>query len=295
MKTSIFCALSFFLISCGEHRSLPYTQTALNTHVIYGQDTRQEADKLSPEAAATGLLFNRHLLKKIGQENFGYKKITLGQAYPLCESEKFRDQLVLGSCSGVLIGPKTLLTAGHCIRNQGQCNDAVFTFGHNYRKSLTGTIQSSQVYSCQKIIKYDQRVSQGGADYVIVELDREVTGVTPVKITSNSHDEKVGAVVTSYSYPLGLPLKSDLGKILKNETWSNFIEVAVDTFAGSSGSGLFNSQGELIGILSSGSEDFLEDDIHRVQTSGGCILVNRCDNGTCRSERYFKASLIKNF
>lgn len=295
MKKLILYTWLLLLASCGQKSGHSVSDNLENQNVIYGQDSRLDIPtaKLSTPARATGLLFNRRLLQALSNQTWAYKKMSLRQAYPLCESENFRDQVVLGSCSSVLIGPKTVLTAGHCIRSQAQCADALFIFGHTYEESLLGYLVSSQIFSCQKLLKFEQKIGDKGADYSIIEMDREVIGIEPVKI-ADSQNEKAGDIVANYSYPLGLPLKLDVGKILRNSSQSNFIEVAVDTFGGSSGSGLFNSKNELIGILSRGSDDFLEEDIYRVQTFGGCISVNRCSNGsTCLGERFYKASLIK--
>jgi hypothetical protein len=89
-----------------------------------------------------------------------------------------------------------------------------------------------------------------------------------------------------------LPLKKDVGRVIANDPRLSAFSVAVDTFKGSSGSPLFNNQGELLGILSSGKEDFKEEDIYRVQTEGGCINFQRCKMGQCFGERFFKVEQI---
>lgn len=282
--------LSLLLIGCQEKNGSLLSD---GPAVIYGSDTRKNQSEADPSipAQATGLIVGKQHVQNTGNDIWAYRQFQLKQAYPLCEQEKFQDQLLLGFCSGVLVGPKHFLTAGHCIRNERQCGDALFVFNHTVEKSQRGVLKGSDIYSCKKILARELMSTEGGKDYALIELDRVVAKVTPVKI-ADSKSLKPNDSVINFSYPLGLPLKSDMGHVMRNESWSNFIDVAVDTFGGSSGSGIFNSKGELLGILTSGSDDFLEDDIHRVQTLGGCISFNRCDNGTCRSERFYRATLI---
>jgi hypothetical protein len=187
-----------------------------------------------------------------------------------------------------LIGADTIITAGHCVQNELAYSELKITFGWTLKKSRTGSLPAQEVYSCQKILAHKN--TQRDGDYTILKLDRPVRNVRPVAIAQ--HEPRVRDRVVSLSHPLGLLLKSDVGFVTRNEPSLHFFETEFDTFTGSSGSGLFNSAGELLGILSSGSEDIHEDDIRRVQTSGEYLNFKRCDSGSCRAERYFKVKSI---
>ncbi|NUN07386.1 MAG: trypsin-like peptidase domain-containing protein [Bdellovibrio sp.] len=275
------------LLSCSPKQEL---QNILGDSwaVIYGSDTRQEVvlDE-SVAAAATAMILTADdlLLNKSGKD-YVIKSLPLRQQYPLCEDEKFLDQPAVGNCSGVLIAPNKVLTASHCFRATDSCAQSFFIFAWNLKKAQEASLSVSEVFKCKTIISHSLNTKKG-IDYAVVELDRPVPGVAPVPIAS-SQNLKVGEAVVSYSHPLGLPLKRDIGKVLETNSASGFLKVAVDTFNGSSGSPLFNSQGQLIGILSSGMDDFLEDDIYRVQSEGGCINFNRCKTGTCFGESFSK-------
>lgn len=256
--------------------------------VFYGPDTRQEVNlDESTAAPAVAVIFapDDLILNKNGKE-YSIKSMPLGEQYPLCENEKFLEQPAVGNCSGVLVAPNKVLTASHCLRAHDSCAQASFVFGWNLEKAQKATLLASEVFKCKAVVAQGLNTKKG-IDYALVELDRAVPGVKPVSI-ADTKNLKNGDAVVSYSYPLGLPLKRDIGKVLDANSPSGFLKIAVDTFDGSSGSPLFNSQGQLVAILSSGMDDFLEDDIHRVQTEGGCINFNPCKTGACFGESFSK-------
>jgi hypothetical protein len=288
-----FLLLFFFGLGCSKDVSnSPSTPRASLFTAIYDSDSRQDV-LLSPPLSpihASAMLISKDRLRKTPDGKFEFRQFKLSQAYPLCEGEKFQDQVVLGFCSGVLVAPQVLLTAGHCLRTQEDCQKTNVTFAFNFEKARQASLRQEEIYSCSQILAREDTSIRGGHDFALIRLDRPVAGIRPVLLRSSKALTPNTAIV-SLSYPLGLPLKADQGRISRNEIWSNFIEAEVDTFSGSSGSGLFTTAGELVGLLSRGSEDILEDDIQRVQKEGGCLRFHRC-RGECRGERYYRIDLI---
>jgi S1-C subfamily serine protease len=264
-----------FLLSACTPNNTSVVAPADREGVLYDGDSRQEvmtSDRTYIVGQATAMIFD------------GTKKtfLSLGEMFPLCKDERFQEQKAIGYCSGVLIASNKVLTAAHCMQETTRCENSRFVFG-----ALNGA-QNLAIYSCKKVIDLDRKL-----DYAIVELDRNTTDVTPVKVAA-TFALSDGDSVLSMSHPLGLPLKQDIGTILDSSPDSSFFKVAVDTFAGSSGSPLFDKKGQLVGILSRGEDDILEDDIYRAQTKGGCVNFNNCANGQCRGETFLKTSHISN-
>ncbi|MBC7171155.1 MAG: trypsin-like serine protease, partial [Polyangiaceae bacterium] len=51
------------------------------------------------------------------------------QGAPLCPDERYATQPSSAFCSGALVAPDLVLTAGHCVRTQAACDDTALVFG----------------------------------------------------------------------------------------------------------------------------------------------------------------------
>lgn len=280
--------------------------------VIYGKDNRVEvyeatkSQQLNARSAATMIpkksisSVSRKGLVKIEQTslkqsleknlntNGGFLSRILSkkEKVTFCKDERFVEQPSPGICSGFLIAPDLIMTAGHCMDAESMCKGYswVFDFKVDENSKRAGVdVPAENVYSCKKIIS-SSLMNPLSVDFGIIQLDRKVIGRLPLKVR---RDGKVQVNEPLYvvGSPSGLPLKIADGAKVRASEHPLYFTANLDTFQGNSGSAVFNDiSGEVEGILVQGDDDFKK---NRVLN---CIESNRCSDEGCRGERVYRIS-----
>ncbi|MBX9765698.1 MAG: serine protease [Bdellovibrionales bacterium] len=266
----------------------------MEAKVIYGNDDRQDLyqvqdNRLQDLARSTVALMKASTVK-ISKTSKNARLVApkFADAMGLCDDEPFKEQLSAGFCSGSLVGPDLVLTAGHCVRSLQACKDTKFVFdfavstqparsgflGRAANSKTVSEVPKNSVYGCAELLG---RNEQGqGADWAVVKLDRPVTDRPFLHVRrQGSVAEKDG--VTVIGYPSGIPVKVAGNANVRRVTANGYFVTDLDTYGGNSGSSVFNSQTlDIEGILVRGENDFVQ--------RGSCTISNVCRQGDCRGE-----------
>jgi V8-like Glu-specific endopeptidase len=249
--------------------------------VIYGVDNRVDANASSSAsfrelAKSTAAMFTDGDARRgLFSDTINLKGDSLADS-GVCASERFAYQKSGALCSGFLVSPTTLVTAGHCIQDMKDCKKHkwVFDYKVDSERQFDVSVSKDSVYKCKSII--NQKLTKTN-DFAYIELDRPVTDRQPLKIR-RSGKPAVGDDLVVIGHPSGLPTKiADGAKVrtLKGD----FFVANLDTFGGNSGSAVFNVKTEEVeGILVRGDEDY----VRRPGTN--CKMPFKCKDDACRGE-----------
>lgn len=258
--------------------------------LIYGEDDRQDLHQVADPAVraladSTAALFRASGVDLTGSPGTAVLRTTpFAEANNLCADEPFRDQPKGAHCSGALVGPDLLLTAGHCIRDEAACRATRFVFGFSLGSEDADPrrLPAGNVYGCGALVA--RRVA-GPVDYALVRLDRAAAGRAPLRL-NRSRDLARGTGLFVIGHPSGLPTKVAGGAAVRAVREAEFV-ANLDTYAGNSGSPVFNAETRLVeGILVRGDRDFVFDD------AGRCYRSNRVADDGGRGEDVLRVSAI---
>ncbi|MBC7691718.1 MAG: trypsin-like peptidase domain-containing protein [Methylotenera sp.] len=232
--------------------------------VIRGEDGRIEAYEvqdslLKSMSDANVAIFNKSELS-ISRKQVKLKKgETFGEANNLCTDQRFLQQPRNSFCSGTLIAPNLILTAGHCVSPSGNqepswCRKNVkFVFGYEMASAdSVNAIDKSETYDCKNIVAFKMDLQgENYVDYALVQLDRVVTNHVPAAVDRSLLPIDLKTPLTLIGYPDGLPKKVALGGSVKtSDPKQSYYTADLDSIGGNSGSPVFNAKtGEVVGIL----------------------------------------------
>lgn len=250
MKSLALLTLSAFLAA-------PAAADEYGAKTIYGEDSRQDfyevRDAVQRAAMPAAVsLFRATALRAddgrftVGGQLFGH------ESRAICPGERFFEQRSAAFCSGTLIAPDLVLTAGHCMgpknKPANRCASTRFVFG--FAVTAAGrppsAVSADDVYSCAEVKLYTYNDT---GDYSVVKLDRPVSGRTPARLHT-SGPPAAGDGVFTIGGPYGLPLKmvgdAEVRSVSEART---FFRTNLDTSGGNSGGGIFSARtGRLIGV-----------------------------------------------
>lgn len=257
----------------------------LNEKVIYGQDDRKDICELANDDIWANI--SRNAIAAIIEEG------TLGPASPegshtprlqsyfplgnrrnLCQNQKFRSHPTAAICSATLIAPDRVLTAGHCV-SSANCARRKFVFDYvlDGPECTMPEITADDIYSCVRFA----RMETNHLDYAVIHLDRPVVGRTPVPVLVAEQPLEASQPVIVIGFGSGIPAKVDTGGFVIDPRPGvlDYFVASTDTFAGNSGSGTFDADGNLVGILVRGQTDYI--------STGQCRIVNTvsCSDTNC--------------
>lgn len=260
----------------------------LRPYVIYGQDGRVDLYEVKNATVQTLARSSVALIEdayiKAGDKGM-YQVFgdSLEKRLRVCTTERFSQQKSVAYCSGTLIAPDLVLTAGHCVADTWTCETTTFVFDFRIRDATDPleTVDSARVYRCKKL-EWTQVEDTG--DFALIRLDRTVTDRNPVDYRTKA-DIQSGDPVFVLGHPLGLPLKlTDAANVRRVDT--AFFLSDTDTYVGNSGSPVFNANSGLLeGVLVQGEDDF--------ETKGSCLISKVCEQNACRGESSTSMSAIR--
>lgn len=258
--------------------------------VIYGTDDREDLFDVTDnsvliDADSVVALIRSSAITDNGDGTSTLDGPTFKDARNLCDEEPFGDQPTIAFCSGFLVDPSFVATAGHCA-NSLPLNTIRFVFGFEMidKDNAQTTISNNEIYEGVRIIA---RQETSTADWAVIQLDRPVLNHPYVRIRRSGKIANNNALHV-IGHPSGLPKKYADGAYVRDNSPNRYFVANLDTYGGNSGSPVFNSNTHMVeGVLVRGETDFVWNDT--------CYVSNVCPASGCRGEDCTRTTEFDNF
>jgi hypothetical protein len=269
---------SFAALACAQAPASDDVATRREA-VVYGTDGRHEI-RDEPDTRLVQIARERAVAivpRQAVSEDEGRVSIAASSAretFGLCEGERFGEQPSGAFCTGFLVEPDLVLTAGHCLL-AFSCRSSMVVRGYEMASEAEpAAIGSAGVARCLEVEADTLGEEAGGVgiDVAWIRLDRELAFATTAEgVAMGSSELSAGQEAILIGNGLGIPTKIDRGTVAESGSADGeSFRAAVDNFVGGSGAPLFDLNGRLLGIATGGQADFLE-------TGAGCRITRRLE------------------
>ncbi|MEA3050435.1 MAG: hypothetical protein QOG84_2271 [Sphingomonadales bacterium] len=184
---------------------------------------------------------------------------SVGMIIHVDKAENLSPQIdILSTCSVTLIGPDLVITAGHCMADadeHARSSSVIFNYETDENGNRAGDYKP-RFFKVKKVIAQHWDQPSGGVDYCLFQLEVP-PGLPPIQLR---HDiPGAGEQIFGLHHPNGAVKKLSIphGEGFATVTSSDSLGVRassnVHVSGGSSGSGLFDAAGRIVGVLADGA------------------------------------------
>ena len=247
-------------------KEYPFGEPGSTPRGVFGNDDRMEvkdAEGYEDFVRATAVMIS----KKSIRENriYGYDlmerlKLQFGTS-KFHENVKFLDQPTIANCTGFLIAPDILVTAGHCVTTLEEAQEYIWLFDYTSEVHYDGynryiEVDPENVYEVTEVVgaKFE---TEGDIDYAVLRLDRK-SDRRPYRFRTSGTVAN-GTAINTLGSPTGLPLKFSTNATVTDAEPTYWFKSNIDSFPGNSGGPVFDQNGFIEGILVRGAVEYTND------------------------------------
>jgi len=235
--------------------AMEFTRGPWSEDIIMDCSDELMDDAIRKNTSGTAAVCLKDNLIDTGKESFMLKVKNYQKAFNLCDIEPFGDQPVSAGamCTGFLVKEDVIATSAH-FTNENNVTDLRIVFGYKMTDAYTPVTKFSNhdIYRGVNILHGTLNPKEKGADWVLVKLDRPVTGQSPVVLSKD--DISIEQAVYVIGFPLGLPMKLARGLYVQENSHETHFAADLNLYSGSIGSPVFDLHtNEVIGMVGPGA------------------------------------------